>query len=139
VGVTDTFCLQTLNNCPGNSKFTDSGTFTYLTSTTDDLAVGASTSQSAKLAVVGDANETQLLIKANATQSVTNPLVLFQNSSGTEISRINIAGTRNQGFGLSTLNALTTGTDNTGFGNNALLSVTDSEKTPPLAQVHLMW
>jgi parallel beta-helix repeat protein len=110
----------------GGSLFTDGGSQTYLTATTDELVIGGSASVGAKLAVIGDADEEQLLIRANSSQSVTNPLVLFQNSAGTEISRITISGTRNQAFGQNSLNALTTGTDNTGFGYQALQSATDS-------------
>src|SRR5690606_28520569 len=71
----------------GTSDLTDAGAWTYLTSTTDEFVLGSSSQMNAKLAVVGTSDQTQLLIQANATQ--TSPLILAQNSSGTELFRIN--------------------------------------------------
>jgi parallel beta-helix repeat protein len=112
----DTFCLLTLNNCPGNSKFTDGGTQTYLTATTDELVVGGSASLGAKLAIVGTSDQEQLLIRANATQSSTNPLVLFQSSAGTDIFSISSNGNQNSFVGLNAGRAISSGAWNTLVG-----------------------
>lgn len=65
----------------GASKFTDSGTLTYLTDSTDSLTIGSS-SELAKLAIDGDADEIQLLVQGNATQ--TAGLFTVENSSGSD-------------------------------------------------------
>lgn len=65
----------------GASKFTDSGSLTYLTDSTDSITIGSST-ELAKLAIDGDANEIQLVVQGNATQ--TAGLVTVENSVGTD-------------------------------------------------------
>lgn len=105
----------------GGSLFTDAGAHTYLTSTSDQLVVGSTSSMSAKLAVVGTADQTQFFIRANGTQ--TNPLVLFQGSGGSEIGRLHTDGT-NYFFGTRSGSSLTTGYANNGFGFQALQNLT---------------
>ncbi len=142
----DTFCLVTLANCGGGgggSLFTDGGTQTYLTATTDELVVGSSSSYSAKLSVIGTSDQELLYLRANGTHSWSQPLVLAQTSAGSEIFRIQAqdhedlffgyqsgdaltSGTRNVGFGANTLGANTTGSYNTALGFSALAANVDS-------------
>jgi hypothetical protein len=78
----------------GSSKFTDSGTITYLTDTTDDLAIGGSTASTAKFffdvntgnriifeGTSADANETTLVI----TNPTADQTITFADASGTVI------------------------------------------------------
>ncbi len=74
----------------GASKFTQDTGFAYLTTTTDSLNIGGSTNL-AKLAVDGDADEIQFLVQGNATQ--TADLAVFENSSGVNLLTLsNTAG-----------------------------------------------
>lgn len=73
----------------GASKWTDGGTLTYLTDSTDSVTVGSS-SELAKLAVDGDANEIQFIVQGNATQ--TSNLFVAENSSGTDFFAIEDLG-----------------------------------------------
>ncbi len=86
-----TVCLSS-GNCAGGaggSKWTDSGTLTYLTDSTDSITIG-STSELAKLAVDGDADEIQLLIQGNGTQ--TSSLLVLETSAGTDQLTVSNAG-----------------------------------------------
>ncbi len=75
----------------GSSLWTDSGTTTYLTTTTDDVVIGATSPwDGAKLSVVGDTNQPQFIVVANATQ--TSSLVRFENSSGAGVFSVNKDG-----------------------------------------------
>ncbi|TSC86757.1 MAG: hypothetical protein G01um101416_611 [Microgenomates group bacterium Gr01-1014_16] len=88
---TGNVCLST-GNCSGSaggSKWTDSGTLTYLTNTTDSLSVGGST-ELAKLAVVGEADEIQLLVRGNSAQTAN--LAVFETSAGTDKLTIDNSG-----------------------------------------------
>lgn len=69
------------NGGTGASKWSDGGTITFLTETTDSVTIGSS-SELAKLAVDGDANEIQLLVQGNSTQ--TADLLVVENSAGTD-------------------------------------------------------
>ncbi len=73
----------------GASKWTDSGTVTYLTDTTDSITIGSST-ELGKLAVDGDADEVQLLVQGNGTQ--TNALAIFEDSTGADQFSISNTG-----------------------------------------------
>jgi trimeric autotransporter adhesin len=111
----------------------------FVNATNDFVSVGSTSDLGARLQVVGANNETQLLVRANATQSMANPLVLLQNSSGSELARINAttsslffgnaaggssaAGVNNTGIGASALGSVSTGTGNTTLGSGALASV----------------
>ncbi len=120
----DTICLVTLSNCAGGANiFTDGGTFAYLTTTTDDLIVGGSsaTTPTAKLAIVGDSNETQLIVRASASQTNANPLVLAQDSTGAELFRLNAQNNSSIFLGYHAGDSATySGTDNIGLGTDAL-------------------
>ena len=111
----------------------------YIDAANNRVSVGSATAPNARLSVTGGADQTQLLVKANATQSMSNPLVLLQNSSGTELARINAStsslyfgnaaggstasGANNTGIGASALGSVSTGTGNTTLGSGALASV----------------
>jgi excisionase family DNA binding protein len=73
-----------------SSLWTDSGTLTYLTATTDSITVGSST-ELAKIAADGDADEVQLLVQGNSTQ--TSDLVVFEQSDGTDLFTLDNNGT----------------------------------------------
>ncbi|MFZ5425328.1 MAG: MerR family DNA-binding transcriptional regulator, partial [Patescibacteria group bacterium] len=70
--------------------FTNSGDLTYLSETTDNLTIGGTTSL-AKLGISGDADEIQLLVRGNSTQ--TTDLVVFEQSDGTNVFSVNNNGT----------------------------------------------
>ncbi|MFH0938879.1 MAG: hypothetical protein V1899_06325 [Planctomycetota bacterium] len=72
----------------------------------------------AKLEIAGSADTPQLIIKANTTQSNTNPLLQLRNSAGTVLSAFHSDGITNTFLGLNTGNA-NTGADNTFIGANA--------------------
>lgn len=67
----------------GASGWTDDGTELRLTTSTDEVEIGSAATLSAKLAVNGDADEIQLLIQGNATQ--TSDILVIENSAGTDI------------------------------------------------------
>lgn len=88
---TGTICLSS-GNCAGGaggSKWTNTGSLTYLTETTDSITVGSST-ELAKIAADGDADEIQLLVQGNSTQ--TSNLVVFEQSDGTDVLALTNAG-----------------------------------------------
>ncbi len=112
----------------GGSLFTDGGTATYLTSTTDELVVGSnSQALGAKLAIVGTSNQEQLLIRANSGQTNANPLVLFQNSTGTELARLNVDANSNIAFGTNALANNTSGSFNIALGSALAANTTGAE------------
>ncbi len=144
-------CLSS-GNCSSTSLWTDAGDFTHLTSLTDAIVIGASTDQAAKLAVVGNTDQTQLLIKANSTQ--TTPLILAQNSGGSELFRLTNSGNslflghqagqnddgtnNNTGIGYNSLQANTTGGGNTALGSSSLLSNTTGYQNTALGSSSLL-
>jgi parallel beta-helix repeat protein len=93
----------------------------------------------AQTTIGGTNDQTQLIVKANGSQTVANPLVLLQNSSSAELARINAtttslyfgnaaggssaAGANNTGIGASALGLVSSGTGNTTLGSGALASV----------------
>lgn len=75
----------------GTLVWTDSGTTSYLTDTTDEVVIGGSSPlSSAKLSIDGDADQIQFLVQGNATQ--TSNLALFEDSAGTDLLSISGAG-----------------------------------------------
>ncbi|MBI4128925.1 MAG: hypothetical protein HY460_02630, partial [Parcubacteria group bacterium] len=68
----------------GGSLFTDAGSFAYLTATGDDLIIGSSTVDLARLGVIGDSDEIQLGVRAHSTQNANT--LEIQNSAGTFLS-----------------------------------------------------
>lgn len=76
------------------SPFTTAANLTYLTTTTDNLAVGGSTNLG-KVTVDGDTDEVQLIVQGNATQT-TNPFVV-EKSDGTDLFSVSNTGTITSG------------------------------------------
>ena len=67
----------------GGGPWTDSGTNTYLTTTTDELILGGSSPlSSAKFSIDGDADQIQLIVQGHSTQ--TSSLAVFEQSDGTD-------------------------------------------------------
>jgi len=100
-------------------NFTVDTNLLFASYTGDYVNIGSTSDLSARFGIVGAADEEQLLIRANATQSSSNPLILLQNSSGTEISRITANSSTNVGFGFNVLNSLSSGGDNIALGSTA--------------------
>jgi len=77
-------CLEDGTNClpsgGGGGGWTDSGEDVYLTTASDRVVVGTSTSPLGKLNIYGDTNEIQLLVQANSTQ--TKNLTEWKDSAG---------------------------------------------------------
>jgi hypothetical protein len=91
--------------------------------------------------LTGSSNTSQFTIKANSTQSNSNPLLRLQNSSGTDLlwmhsdNAVNTfvgvssgtandfagGGTDNTGYGYETLSSNTTGSLNTAIGKRAMI------------------
>ncbi len=96
-----------------SSPWTDSGTTSYLTDTTDEVVIGgASPLSGAKFSIDGDADQTQLLVQGNGTQ--TSDLVIFENSGGTDLFNLTNTGS------LSIASNLTvSGGDITGVAGNS--------------------
>jgi hypothetical protein len=69
--------------------FTDAGPNVYITDLTDDFTIGTATDV-ARLGVVGDSDEIQTLIQANATQ--TSNIFVVEQSTGTDIFSIGNTG-----------------------------------------------
>jgi hypothetical protein len=85
-------CLSS-GNCSGTSggsKWTDAGTFTYLTDTTDSVTIGSDTLELGKLGIVGDANEIQLAVRGHSTQTAN--LIVFEQSDGTDLFTLDNTG-----------------------------------------------
>lgn len=72
------------------SPFTTTSNVIAPTTLTDNLAVGTA-SNLAKLAVSGDTDEIQLLVRANSTQ--TSKIMNLQNSAGTALLTVSLDGT----------------------------------------------
>ncbi len=75
------------------APWTTSTTNTYLTTTTNDVIVGASTPvSSAKLSVDGDDDQIQLVVQGNATQTVATQLFLVETSAGSDLFSVDVNG-----------------------------------------------
>ncbi|HEX9779634.1 MAG TPA: hypothetical protein VGB20_00285 [bacterium] len=72
------------------SPWTDDGAVVRLDDGSDSVTIG-STINRGKLTVEGDADEVQLRVLGNATQS-SNNLIVFENSSGTDLFTLSGAG-----------------------------------------------
>ena len=120
---------------PAFVKMTGANTFTldtntYLTSLAGALladgTVAGATSQAQVfnygVTLGGAANASQLIVKANASQTVANPLVVLQDSTGAELSRISTNATTSLFMGYSAGNAVTTGKDLVFIGGNSGVS-----------------
>ena len=102
----------------------------------NNVGIGT-TSPTGKLHIVGSADIPQLIIKANSTQSNTNPLISLRDNSnntllwihsdnfsncfvGRETGKMNGSGYNNSFFGGFSGSANTSGHTNTGLGYSAL-------------------
>ena len=83
-----------------------------------DFVAGGGLNLGARLNITGSADEEQLLIKANATQ--TSPLFVAQDSSSTELFRIDSNGNNNLWFGNAAGRNASTGSYNLAFGSYSL-------------------
>ena len=70
-------------------------------------AILSSMSATGVLSLFGSTNTIQLIVRANASQSVTNPLVMLQKSDGTELVRLHSDGIDNLFLGYNAGNANT--------------------------------
>ncbi len=82
------------------------------------------TASAAKLEIDGSADSTQLIVKANSTQSNTNPLIKLQNSAGTDLAWLSSDNANNifLGYEAGRSNTVTTGSyglNNTFIGSGA--------------------
>jgi len=85
------------------SGWTDGGSVVYSTTNADDITVGGGNTSIAKLGIVGDTDEVQLRVRANATQT-TNNLFEVQSSGGTTtyLSVKTSGSTTNKFVGINT-------------------------------------
>lgn len=94
--------------------------------TNDVLNIGSNTGTIGKLWIVGDGDETQVTIRANSTQSITNPLISLQKSDGTVLTTIHSNDASNLFVGSGAGDAITTGTDCICIGQDAGTALTTS-------------
>lgn len=71
-----------INAGAGSGGWTDDGTEVRLSTSTDEVEIGNAATLSSKLGIDGDADEIQLLVQGNATQ--TSLLSVWENSGGTD-------------------------------------------------------
>lgn len=118
-----TLAVEDASTWTGSASITTVGTIT-----TGTWNAGALTSsgliQGTDLNIYGNSNATHVTIRANATQSNTSPLMVFQNSGGSELLRIHSDDDDNVYIGLRAGedNAITGGTNglyNSFFGSLA--------------------
>lgn len=76
------------------SPFTTAANLTYLTTTTDNFAIGGSTNLG-KVTIDGDTDEKQLVVQGNGTQ--TSDLFLVEKSDGTDLFKVANDGTVTSG------------------------------------------
>ncbi len=74
----------------GGGAFNDASDPAVLNTTTKDVNIGTTHNNAAKLSIDGDANQVQLSVQGNATQ--TSLLAVFENSAGTDILSLSNAG-----------------------------------------------
>lgn len=75
----------------GASQWTDTGTVIHPAELTDDVSLGSATLiNAAKLSIDGDADQEQLAIQGNATQ--TTSIMIIENSAGGELFHLNNSG-----------------------------------------------
>jgi fibronectin-binding autotransporter adhesin len=119
----------------GNLNISGTGVFGTAVSTSQLTASGQSI-------LGGGSNQTQVIIKANSSQSASNPLLEFEDSGGGELARISVSSNgdffwgwrsgvslsggsgSNFGMGNGSLTGVTTGGYNTGIGTNTLSTIT---------------
>jgi hypothetical protein len=102
-----------------------SASFAGLVDTTTQTFVGNKTLTGQT--ILGNAsNQTQLIVRANASQTSANPLIMLTASNGTtEYAHINADGANNLFFGTgASAGLLTSGTDNISIGINNLGGIT---------------
>ncbi len=99
--------LSTLQTVTNNGK-----------TTTNDIQFAGGTS-TRRFAILGSADQSQLLVRANATQSITNPLIVLQDSAGVELARLNTNNYQNIFAGYNSGNSVTTGSGLAFFGENS--------------------
>ena len=77
-----------------------------------------------RIAIIGTADEEQILIRANATQSNSNPLIKVENSAGSELFSLRAQNSSSFFLGVGAGSAISSGTANTGIGVSTLANVT---------------
>lgn len=77
------------NGTGGSSGWTTAGSLISLSNITDNVSIG-NNSEVAKLGIIGDTDEIQLLLRGNSTQ--TTNLFVAENSAGTDLFAINNSG-----------------------------------------------
>ena len=77
------------------------------------------TAPQAKLQVNGSSDTTQFILRANATQTITNPLISLQNSSGTALMEISTNHASSVFIGVDAGQATTSGVANNFIGAGA--------------------
>ncbi len=102
----------------GNLNITGTATFGTAANTGDLTATG-------QTILGGSTDQTQVVIKANGSQSASNPLLEFQDSTGAEKARISISDNGDFFWGWLSGSSLSGGSgSNTGIGNAALMGIT---------------
>ncbi|GIW60433.1 MAG: hypothetical protein KatS3mg087_1499 [Patescibacteria group bacterium] len=119
-----------------------------------NIGIGTTAPGTSRLVVAGDTNTTQVVIRANSTQSNTNPLIQLQSSSGTPLMSITsdnqtntfigylagaantyvapATGAHNTFIGYLAGSSNTTGNYNTALGSTALISNTTGSQNVAL-------
>ncbi|GIW60432.1 MAG: hypothetical protein KatS3mg087_1498 [Patescibacteria group bacterium] len=85
-----------------------------------NIGIGTTAPGTSRLVVAGNTNTTQVVIRANSTQSNTNPLIQLQSSSGTPLMSITSDNQTNAFLGVGAGSANTYGSATSG-GNNTFI------------------
>lgn len=78
--------------------------------------------------ITGATDASQLVVKANGTQSLTNPIISIQNSVGTALMEITTNSARSVFIGVDAGDAMTTGDDTVFIGNATGTANTDGDE-----------
>lgn len=88
----------------GSGAFSDAADPVVLNTTTKDVVVGTGAVNTSKLTIDGDADQVQLTVQGNATQ--TDSVVIVESSAGTEVVNIDVDGKILTAVGLDAIGAV---------------------------------
>ena len=114
----------------GNGYFTiaENGGASRLTMDTNGRFGFGTTTPDALMHIYGSSDAPQVVVQANSTQDLSNPLIQFRNSNGTVIGGITTNATTNIFAGLSAGESVSSGDNNSFFGSESGMFVTTGDE-----------
>lgn len=100
----NTWVLQGDGGGGGSGAFSDASDPVVLNSTTKDVVIGTAQVNTSKLTVDGDADQVQLTVQGNGTQ--TDSVIIVENSAGTETVNVEADGTILTAVGIDAIGAV---------------------------------